>query len=177
MGVLKRVCSSMIVLFLLAGCSTSIGPILGNDSEIPIRAIDGNLSKAFPVSRKASFGRVKILGAATVPNAGEHQLVVRGYFNLVSFEIPEGIDGLVQYTAGLRYDPNTQAFYLDKLVPRMIEFNNPSLQEYVSNAAQRSIPSLIAKSLASVPVYRMKSSARSVKEITVKKESVTVTFN
>ena len=177
MRFLVRWLAAAIMLFLMAGCSASMGPLIGGGAEIPLKSIDGNLSKAFPVGKKASFGSVKILGATTLPNEGAHQLVLRSYFNLVSFEIPEGIDGLVQYTAGLRFDPKTQAFYLDKLVPRMIKFNNPSLEEYVSAAARRGIPSLIAKSLASVPVYRMKSSARSIKEITVKKESVAVTFN
>jgi len=166
------------VLLVLAGC-TSTGPMLGSGKEIPLIKMDKELAKSFPVTRKSSFGTVKVLGVSTVPGAGEKQLTVGATFNLVSFEIPEGINGTVRYLATLRYDPSSRRLYLANLKPVSLSFANRSLEEYVSRAARNGIPKLIAGILASTPIYQMESSfnARGVKGISVTKESVAIDFN
>ena len=177
MGFLKSAVIAAIVL-LFVGCSAKL-PMLESSTEIPLSKIDQQLAKSFPITRKSSFGRVKVLGVSTIPGAGEKQLTVAAPFNLVSFEIPEGIDGTVRYVAGLRYDPASHRIYLTDLKPVSLTFANRSLEEYVSKSARQGIPKLIAGILATTPLYQMEGSfnARGINQIEVKKESIGIDFN
>ncbi len=167
-----------VVLFFLAGCSSKL-PMMDSGTQIPLTQIDAQLSKSFPVTRKASYGTLKVLGVSTQPGSGEKTLHLQAYFNLVSFEIPEGINGTVQYVATLRYDPAGRRVFVKDLKPVMLSFSNRSLEEYVSAAARRGIPATIAGVLKSVPLLQMPENFRAtaIKEFSVSKDKIAIEFN
>jgi len=151
----KRALLLLMVSLMMAGCMklpVSL-PVIGGSAtrEIPMETVDNSFKSALPKTRKSSFGRVKLLAAALQPSK-ERQVEVVARFRLVTFEIPEGIDGLLRYGADLRYDPRSGALYLTRLTPQSMTFGNPSLEEYVSTAARKGVPGVIASLLASIPL-------------------------
>ncbi|WP_457605210.1 hypothetical protein [Nitratifractor sp.] len=172
---------ALMLGLLLAGCSGNI-PMLGGSGgskEIPLVQMDETLAQSFPVVRKTPFGTVTILRANVQPNEGEKRALVYVPFHLVSFEIPEGINGLAKFTADLRYDPASHRLYFSNLTPTGLSFGNNPLAEYVSAKAIQGIPKLIAGILATTPLYQMDStfSAKKVREISAGKNTLQVTFD
>jgi hypothetical protein len=169
---------ALIFVFLLTGCSQKITDFFGKTEEIPLAKIDENIRKAMPVVRKGSFGSLKIIAASNQPAVDEKRLEVMTKFILTSFEIPEGIDGIITCRAGLRYDPEQKVFYYSDLNASRIVFGNKSLEEYVSPAARQAIPGLVADVLMRIPIYRMDPSfsASRIKKLGIVKEKLLVEF-
>ena len=167
----------IVAVLAFSGCATHL-PLFQNDLSLKLAQIDEALAETLPKSLKTSFGQVTILGAMTEPGNGEKQLAVLSRFTLVSFEIPEGIDGTVRYTGTLRYDPKSRTLHLAELKAVDLTFNNPSLLEYVSDAARKGIPRTIGSVLQRIELKKMPNSfvAKGVREITVDKETVEIDF-
>ncbi|WP_456458982.1 hypothetical protein [Nitratifractor sp.] len=176
---MRKIFRYLVVVAVLAfsGCGMHL-PLLESDVSLKLAQIDAALAKSFPKTLKSSFGEVTIVGAMTEPGNGEKQLIVLSRFTLVSFEIPEGIDGTVRFSGALRYDPKNRTLYLAQLKALKLTFNNPSLVEYVSDASRKGIPPLIASVLQRIPLKKMPNSfaARRIREITVNKKTVEIDF-
>jgi hypothetical protein len=168
----------MVWLGLMSGCGTAPG-LGGSDQVIPLSQVELNLQKRFPVKRKGSFGTVKIVGMALQPGTEGKGIEVPVKFILTSYEIPEGIEGLVTYQAGLRYAPETRTLYLNDLKPLRLSFGNPSLEEYVSSSARKGVVSLVASAVESLPMQTMPEGfrARKVEKFSVQKENLMVDFD
>ncbi|WP_456433266.1 hypothetical protein [Nitratifractor sp.] len=171
-----------MLLLLFAGCDLNlpVSSLLGpTEVKIPISAIDTALAKAFPVTRKARFGTVKVLTATTLPNVGGKSIPVEARFNLVTFEIPEGVNGIVTYQADIVYDPLTRSFYLTRFKMGNLRFTNRDLVEYVSMAAAKGTPEVVATALAGVRIYRLDEKTKvsgKINGVLVGKKTVTVRF-
>jgi hypothetical protein len=167
-----------VLLLLISGCGGAPG-LGGSDQVLTLSQIDVNLQKALPLKRKASFGSVRIVGMALQPSTDGKTLEVPVKFIQTSYEIPEGIEGLVTYQAGLRYAPETRTLHLDDLKPLRLTFGNPSLEEYVSSSARKGVVSLVASAIKNLPLQTMPEGfrARKVEKFMVQKDQLMVDFD
>jgi len=177
---MKRILLLMGILFFISGCTVEGPSFLGGQQKrLALNDLDEGFRKSLPLLRKAGFGQVRILAAVTQGGEGEDPLSVTAHFVMTTFEIPEGIEGIVRYSGTLRYDPSKKALYLTKLKAVKLTFGgDPSLQEYISSSARRGIAPLIAKTLEKIPVYQMEKNfnAKAVKSVKVDKENLLLEF-
>ena len=177
----KRRIGWLILVLGLSACTPQMPdiPLLDKKVEIPLLRMDELAAKSLPQSRKASYGTVTLLGIGTQPGNGEKELAIIARFRLVSFEIPEGIDGEIRYVGSLRYDPKTRQVYPAQLKAVAMTFGNSSLQEYVSDAARRGLPATVASMLRNLPLYRLpdSSSSRAIRSFSVQENSVRIDFD
>ena len=173
-----KVAAVAAFLLLVGGCGSAPG-VGGSDQVIPLTQIDQNLQSRLPISRKASFGTVKILGMALQPSTDNRTMEVSVKFILTSYEIPEGIEGLITYQAQLRYAPESRRLYLSELKPLRLSFGNPSLEEYVSTAARKGIATLVASTLRTLPIQTMPEGfrAKGIEKAAIVKDQLMVDFN
>jgi hypothetical protein len=175
---MKRVWTGVILAFLMAGCGTL--PSFGTgEKEFSLTGIDTNLQRQLPISRKTPYGTVRVLGVALQPAAKEEALDVMAKFVLISYEIPEGIEGVVRYSATLRYDPATRSLRLGTLQAKNLRFANSSLEEYVSARAHQGIPGVVASVLEGMTLQRMPDGfrARKVESFNIKTDKLFVDFD
>jgi len=168
---------SAVLILLLGGCATSPG-LRGNDQALPLDQVDLNLQKQLPVTRKASFGSVKIVGMLLQSSLDKKSMEIPVKFVLTSYEIPEGIEGLIVYRGGLRYVPETRTLYLSDPEPLRLTFGNPSLEEYVSASARKGIAALVGSALQSLPLQTMPESfrAHTIEKFAIEKEKLLIDF-
>jgi hypothetical protein len=170
---------------VMSGCGTlpDLGTLPALDgseqTSFSLAQINENFRQQLPVVRKGSFGTVKIVRVSLQPGLEGKNLEVLTKFILTSFEIPEGIEGLVSYRGTLLYDPVTRKLYLSELQPNRLTFGNPSLEEYVSPAARKGIAEVIASSLKGMPVQTMSNGfrAKGIKKVQVVRDQLKVEFN
>ncbi len=171
----------LILVLGLSACTPQMPdiPLLDKKVEIPLIQMDELAAKSLPQSRKTSYGTVKLLAIGTQPGSGEKKLAIVARFQLVSFEIPEGIDGEIRYVGSLRYDPQSREIYPAHLKAVAMTFGNSSLEEYVSAAARRGLPVTVASMLRKVPLYRLpdSSSPRAIRSFSVQENSVRIDFD
>jgi len=131
-------------------------PIMGSKStrQISLDHISERIASALPTTRKTSYGRVTVLAAALQPST-QNRVETVAKFRLVTFEIPEGIEGLVRYQADLRFDPNNRRLYLNNLTPISLSFGSPSLEEYITVAARKGVPGTVASVLRTLPLAEL----------------------
>ncbi len=171
-----------LILFLLlglwmTGCGT--GPsLMGREQSFSLEQIDTELQGALPVTRKAAFGSVKVVGMVLQQGAENRGLEVPVKFIFTSYEIPEGIQALITYSADLRYDPASRKLTLGTLKPLRLEFANPSLEEYISARARKGIPVLVASAIRSIPLQILPEgfSAHKVTKADIEKDKLLVEF-
>jgi len=169
---------SIALLLLFGGCGVTPG--LGeSDQVIPLSQVDQTLKKRLPVMRKASFGSVRVLSVALQPGSDKKSVEAVAKFILTSYEIPEGIEGLITYQAHLKYSPENRTLTLSQLKPLSLTFGNPSLEEYVSAAARQGVSSVVASILQGLPLQVMPENfrARKVKKFSIQKENLLIDFN
>ncbi len=158
---MKRVYLILGLLFFISGCSVPEPAILGNKDDglkttIALSDMANSCQRVLPITHKKHFGKVKLLSVVIQDGDGKLPLSVSASFFMKSFEIPEGIAGLVRYDGTLSYDPNTRILYFSNLQARNINFKaNPSVISYVSSSARRNIPILIKSDLSKIPLYQM----------------------
>jgi len=170
----------MIGLFILNGCGGG-GPdagLLSYTSVIKTEKINAELSKVTPISRRSTFGSFRINRAGIQPGKSGDRVLLSTGFSLTTFEIPEGVDGSLLASCGLRYDPKTKQIFLTDIQPKGIRFANASLAEYVSKGAKNGISSIVKKVFADIPIYQMDSSfgAKFVKKVGVYKGNVVIVY-
>ena len=180
MLILRSVFISLFFLFSLTGCSTKSGPgsLLGYSSTISTEEVNDAFSKVFPLQKKSSFGTITFTRALLKPAMESDRVALSVAFSLTSFEIPEGIEGALTLSAGLRYDPKTKKVFLKEVTPIGVQFSNTSLAEYVSKGARSALNVIAMRELSNIEIYQMKESfsARFIKNITVHKGKIVVQY-
>jgi len=167
----------MISMLIVVGCGHIPG-FGSTEQVIPLTQVDQRMKQRLPITRKASFGSVKIVGVALQPGTEGKEMEASAKFILTSFEIPEGIEGIITYRADLRYAPGNRSLYLGTLKPLRLTFANPSLEEYVSARARKGIESVVASVLRTLPIQTLPESTRvkKIKKFAIQKETLRVDF-
>ena len=176
----RTVMMLFLALFFFNGCGGG-GPdsgLLSYTSVIKTEKINAELAKVTPISRRSTFGSFRINQAAIQPGKSGDRVVLLSRFSLTTFEIPEGVDGSLMASCGLRYDPKTKQIFLTDIRPGRIQFANASLAEYVSKGAKQGIGSIVQKVFGDIPIYQMDSSfgAKFVKKVGVHKGNIVIVY-
>lgn len=167
-------------LFFLGGCGNG-GPdagLLSYTSVIETEKINVELVKVTPISRRSTFGSFRINRAAVQPGEKGDRVVLLTQFSLTTFEIPEGVDGTLMASCGLRYDPKSRQIFLTDIRPGRIQFANASLAEYVSKGARQGIVSIVQKVFGDIPIYQLDASfgSKFVKKVGVYKGKIVIVY-
>ncbi len=170
------------IIFFLSGCATqSVAVAVSNKNEkhIALEDMQKQLSQQLPLKLKGDFGKVTLDSILIQEGEKSGSLSVAVHFTMVTFEIPEGIEGIVRYNVKLRYDPMAHTLYFIDLEPVSLKFGgDPTLREYISSGARRGVPSLIAGGLRSLIAYRFPLDFRAKKllKATLKKDTLILNF-
>ncbi len=181
MSVLRFLIPFVFLLFL-SGCGNeAAGPdagLLSYTSVIKTEKVNQELSQVTPISRRSTFGSFTINSAAIQPAKSGDRVILLTNFSLTTFEIPEGVDGSLASSCGLRYDKKTKQIFLTDIRPGALHVNNASLAEYVSTEAKNGIKSIVKKVFADIPIYKMDKSfkAKFVKKVTVYKGNIVIVY-
>ncbi len=169
-----------LILFSLSGCSMKNGPLslLSNETTISTQEVNEAFAKVFPIRKKSSFGTIAFKRALLRPSTESDKVALSVAFGLTSFEIPEGIEGVLTLSAGLRYDPRTKKIYLKELIPVGVRFNDTALSQYVSKGARSALNVIAMRELSDIEIYQVKESfsARFIKNITVSKGKIVIQY-
>ena len=180
MIILRSFFTSLLILSFFTGCSTKSGPgsLLGYSATISTEEVNNAFAKVFPLQKKSSFGTIAFKRALLKPANESDRVALSVAFGLTSFEIPEGIEGVLTLSAGLRYDPRSKKISLKEVTPLGVQFSNASLAEYVSKGAKSALNVIAMKALSDIEIYQMKESfsARFIKSITVNKGKIVVQY-
>jgi hypothetical protein len=169
---------SLVMLLALVGCSSD-GPdagLLSYTSKIPTEKVNETLLKVTPIKRRSTFGSLVLQRAEIHPAAQGDRVALVTRFTLTTFEIPEGVDGSLAASCGLRYDKETRQIFLTDIRPGIIKFANASLAEYVGKGTRKAIGSIVSHLFSDIPIYQMDSSfaAKFVKKVAVHKGNIVV---
>jgi hypothetical protein len=167
-------------LLLLTGCSSE-GPdagLLSYTSKISTDEVNTELSKATPIKRRSTFGSFAINRASIQPAVSGDRVALMTRFALTTFEIPEGVDGALAMSCGLRYDTETKQIFLTDIRPGAMRFSNASLSEYVSKSTRKAVNSIVAKVFGDIPIHQMDSSfgTKFVKKVSVYKGNIVIVY-
>jgi len=172
--------SLITVLFFFNGCSSKGGPgsLLNYTSTISTEEVNQALSKVFPLRKKSSFGTVALKQATLKPAEKSDRVALSVAFGLTSFEIPEGIDGSLSLSAGLRYDPKSKKIFLKEVTPMGTTFQDSALSHYVSKTAKTALGVIAMRELTDIEIYQVKESfsARFIKSVTVDKGKIVIRY-
>ncbi|NKQ41373.1 MAG: DUF1439 domain-containing protein [Sulfurovum sp.] len=168
-----------LAAFFFSGCvkNTPLS-LFAQKTTISTENVNEALAKVFPIQKKSSFGSVALKRAILIPARESSKVALSVGFGLTSFEIPEGIDGVLTLSAGLRYDPKTKKIYLKEVTPIGVNFGNPSLSEYVSKGARTALNVIAMRELSDIEIYQVKESfsARFIKHIKVDKGKIVIEY-
>ena len=170
----------VVSLFLLTGCSGD-GPdagLLSYTSKISTDEINTELIKVTPIKRRSTFGSFAINRASIQPAASGDRVALMAQFALTTFEIPEGVDGTLAMSCGLRYDAETKQIFLTEIRPGVMRFSNAALSEYVSKSTRKAVGSVVSKVFGDIPIHQMDSSfsAKFVKKVAVHKGNIVIVY-
>jgi hypothetical protein len=169
-----------LVIFFFNGCSVQDTPLslFNSEKSISFEQINDKLSGVLPIQKKTSFGSVNFRRAVLVATQSIDRVALSIAFSMTSFEIPEGIDGVLNLSAGLRYEPSNKKIYLTQLTPIGYQFSNKSLSEYVSKSALSAMNVLAMKELEDIEIYQMEKSfsAKFIKSIAVDRGRIVVKY-
>ncbi len=176
----KSIFILLLAWVFFAGCSSKSGPgsLLGYSSSISTEEVNEAFSKAFPIQKKSSFGTVSLKRALLKPTSQSDRVALSVAFGLTSFEIPEGIEGTMALSAGLRYDPRSKKIYLKEVTPVGMQFGDTALSKYISKSARSAVNVIAMRELSNIVIYQVKESfsARFIKNITVNKGKIVIQY-
>jgi hypothetical protein len=169
-----------VSLFVLTGCGGD-GPdagLLSYTSKIPTEKINAELLKVTPIKRRSTFGSFAINRASIHPAANDDRVALLTKFSLTTFEIPEGVEGTLAASCGLRYDTKTKQIFLTEIRPGVMRFSNAALSEYVSKSTRKAVGSVVSKVFGDIPIHQMDSSfsAKFVKKVAVHKGNIVIVY-
>ena len=176
----KALLAFFLAALFFSGCSMSGTPlsIIPHKTTISTVEINDAFAKVFPIQKKSSFGSVALKRALLRPSSESNKVALSVAFGLTSFEIPEGIEGALTLSAGLRYDPHSKKIYLKEVTPVDVRFNDDSLAQYVSKGARSALKIIAMRELSDIEVYQLKESfsARFIKNIAVSKGKIVLEY-
>ncbi|TYT27167.1 DUF1439 domain-containing protein [Luteimonas viscosa] len=154
---LSRICPSLLLLVLLAGCST-IGVVsawLGDQVAFTPGQLQRHLDHRFP----RTFDKLGGLVTVTLDNPrasiapGDSRLRLEFDLGLGALGSEGATTGHLALASGLRYDPATQGLHLD--APELLQFEIPRSGELLRGGARGIVNSLLAEYARTEPVYRL----------------------
>ncbi len=176
----KPLLTFFLAILFLSGCSVSNTPLslISHKTTISTEEINDAFARVFPVQKKSSFGAIAFKRALLKPSSESDRVALSVALGLTSFEIPEGIEGVLTLSAGLRYDPHTKKIYLTEVTPIGVRFNDASLAQYVSKGAKSALNVIAVQVLSDIEIYQVKESfsARFIKNITVSKGKIVLEY-
>ena len=177
---MKRIWLIFGMIFLVSGCVLQEPALVkSTQQQLLLSDLDEGCKKALPITKVGDFGTVKVLTVLIQGGDKSDTLSVTVRFMMTSFEIPEGIEGIVRYTGTLRYDPVKKALYFANLQTTSLTFGgDAALHEYITTAARQGVPVLVAQALESVPLYQLKEgfAAKALQSFKVYKENIVLSF-
>lgn len=170
----------ILTAFLLSGCGVRKSPLslLSHKTTLSSEEVNEAFSKAFPVRKKSSVGSIVLKRAVLRPALNGDKVALSVGVSLKTFEIPEGIDGVLSLSGRLSYDPRSKKIYLVEVTPQGVEFNDPILSSYVTRSAKSALNVIAMRELSNVEIYKIKKgfSARFIKDVTVKKGKIVIEY-
>ena len=177
---LRSIFTFFLVSFFFSGCSVSNTPLafISHKTTISTEEVNDAFAKVFPMRKKSSFGAVAFNRALLKPSTESDRVALSVAFGMTSFEIPEGIEGALTLSAGLRYDPKSKKIYLKEVTPVDVLFNDASLSKYISKEAKAALNVIAMRALSDVEIYQVKESfaARFIKNISVSKGKIVLEY-
>jgi len=177
---LKLYISMILSVFILIGCTSNKNTdgLLSYQSEIPNSDINDALAKVFPLKKKTAAGTIGLKRAMLSPAVDSNKVRLSVGFSLSNFAIPEGVDGIITLSSGLRYDQSSKKIFLTDVTPANISFANDTIIKYVSKAAKTAIGVVAKKELNDIEIYQLDSTftARFIKYISVKSGKIIVHY-
>jgi len=172
--------TAILSIFIMSGCSnnTNTDGILSYQSEISTSEINDALSKVFPVKKKTAAGTIGLKRAMLSPAVEGNKVRLSVGFSLSSFAIPEGVDGIITMSSGLRYDQSSKKLFLTNVTPVNTTFANDTIIKYVSKAARTALGVVAKRELNDIEIYQLDSTftARFIKYISVKGGKIIVHY-
>ncbi len=180
-GLIKLLSLSILLLFV-SGCSWQQEELSDTTSsistEIMYDEITEKLNSALPREEKLEFGTIKILGAMVEEGETPQRVTMRVKFVVVTFEIPEGLEGEVTLDCSIVY--NTQAKVLYIKDPKVVEivYADASLIDYLPQKAKDAIGSVVVEQISLLPLYKFSSAfiARYIEDITADKDKLIIKY-
>jgi hypothetical protein len=152
----KTLISILIAGVLFFGCGgLEFGGLGETKKEITLESVNKFIKGYLPQKQKASFGKMEITGVTALPGDAPNSIDFMVYFNIVTFQIPEGLDGSVTYSSSLRFTPASYSLYPKDLNRTNLSFANQSMVEYVSRKAAQGIPVITKNFLLGQPIYKI----------------------
>jgi hypothetical protein len=176
---MKRIVFFILSLFLVTGCIPQPKALIERDTvELNTTVFNRSFKEKLPVVKKMPFGDIAILGATVASDTKGDRLSVKANITFKNFQIPEGLGGVVEFDAGLRYDPYAKNLYLDDMKPVAVNFGNSTLVKYIPNTTRRSIASIVGGELTLIPLAQVTTvkGALTVEKIEVDNGSVEIDF-
>jgi len=188
----KKALLALLTALFIGGCSTPTPTtvatplpaqaisVSGQRLMIRLDGINKILAKSLPIKRSGSFGKIKILNVLVSEASEPKHIVIGVRFNLIKFEIPEGVDVALEYQASFRYDPSTHFVYFKDIKPiKPMVFASNSLEGYVPQKDREAIAKTIAGVLEAIPLCQMPKdfAYKNIKAITVIKDLINIDFN
>lgn len=170
---------AFVAIFTLVGCSVEKSPLslLSHKKTISIKDINEKFTKSFPINKKPSFGFVSFKKAMIKASDKDDSVAISVAFRLTSFEIPEGIDGAMILSGGLRYDAKSKKILLKDVTPRNIRYSDASLAEYVSKEVSSTLNVLIMRELTDIEVYKIDGiSSGFIRKVKIEKGNIFVEY-
>lgn len=169
-----------LLIFFLSGCSVSDTPLslLSYKKTVSMDEVNTAVSKLFPLKRKSSFGSVVFKRVLLKPFNESNRIGLSVSFVLTSFEIPEGIEGVLTLSSGLRYDPQNKKIHLVDVLSAGARFGDTVLAQYVSRGARSALNAIAMREFSGMEIHQIKESfaVRFIKSISVRKGKIVIQY-
>lgn len=155
---MKRMSMGVVLalfISLLSGC-VGIDPKTGNYSVIvSMSTINTKMQKEFPVERDIDYGKLVLSNPSVIGNeTKKDKLAIKVDFKVSNFLL--GVDGGIELTSGVRYDPKTQDLYLDNPMLDELSLADASFSKLVTPSMRGEIEKIIAQVVTHYPIYNLK---------------------
>ncbi len=173
----------VFMVFIFSGCvfsSSSGGKTNYNKVDkvsysfiIPTPKLNETLKRQYPTQQTVSYGSMKgtlyIKDPVAYEQNNNDKLVVVANFKFVNYLFPEGLNGIIDITSGIRFEVKSKKIFFKNLVVRDIKFENFSSSKYITYDPQEIITKLIAKtvleSLSKKYIYNLSLDSKSLGSI------------
>ena len=155
---MKKISTGIVLalfISLLSGC-VGVDPKTGNYSVVvPMSTINAKMQKEFPVERDIDYGKLVISNPSVIGNeTKKDKLAIKVDFKVSNFLL--GVDGGIELTSGVRYDPKTQDLYLDNPMLDELSLADASFSKLVTPSMRGEIEKIIEQVVTHYPIYNLK---------------------
>ncbi len=156
---LKRLSLIIAVVALFIGCAKMDKQGRGLIVPIPMKTINENVKKNFPMDKKVGEGMfggvVTLLDPVVAGKSGSDKLAIGSNFSFKTSLLPQVIKGGVSLASGIRYEPSSKSLYLDNPEVQEMTLGNTKLSKYISKEKREMITGLLVKALKQEKIYTL----------------------